>query len=78
VSQPWVLEPDPDATAQLLVQALANLERLQTEARGAAHLVRRVFTWDVAAEGIERLANEAMGRRRGSRLRALVPLGGPA
>jgi len=75
VSQPWVLEPDPDATAQLLVQALANMPRLQAEARSAAHAVRSTFTWDAAAEGIERLANEAMARRQGARPRALVPLG---
>ena len=53
---PWVLEPDAEATTALLLRALADRDSLRRQARGFANSVRAAYSWEAAAESIERLA----------------------
>lgn len=64
VSAPWVLEPSGEATARLLIEALTDLPARQAAAQGFAPAVRSAFSWSSAAESIERMAHDAMARRR--------------
>jgi glycosyltransferase involved in cell wall biosynthesis len=73
VSQPWVLEPDAAALARLFAGCLRDLSRLGVEARGFAANVRADHPWASAAQAIERLASEAMRRRRGVRRPVVEP-----
>ena len=61
---PFVLEPSPEDTTRLLLESLANLPKLRTEARAFAASVRAAYSWDAAAASLEQLAFAAMGQRR--------------
>jgi len=63
VSAPWVVEPDPEATADELARVLADLPAQRSAALGMAPAVRAAFTWDAAAVSIEQFANAGRARR---------------
>jgi glycosyltransferase involved in cell wall biosynthesis len=56
VSAPWVLEPSSEATVTALVDVLGDLDGHRRAAHAAAGGVRDAFSWDAAAQAIERLA----------------------
>ncbi len=60
IGRPFVLEPDADALGQLVRIAVARLGTLQQVARREAAAVRAEYTWDRAAECIERMAYAAV------------------
>lgn len=64
IGSPWVLEPSGADAGLLLVDALAHLAERRRAARGAAAAIRQAFTWERAAEAIERLALEVHGGRQ--------------
>lgn len=69
VSQPWIIEPSPDDSGRLLGETLAALAARQKDARSFAPGIREIFSWARAAEAIERLAFDALGRNQ----RIVVP-----
>ncbi|MHC4851217.1 MAG: glycosyltransferase family 4 protein, partial [Planctomycetota bacterium] len=60
IGRPFVLEPDADALGRLVREAVGRLDALRDVARRAAPLVRAEYTWDRAAEHIERMAYAAV------------------
>ena len=76
VAQPWVLEPEEQAVGRVLVESLRRLPELTAAARRESVAVRQVFSWDAAAESIERLAREATRGRvvRSGRAAELQPV----
>jgi glycosyltransferase involved in cell wall biosynthesis len=66
-SQAWVLEPSPDAAADLLAATLADLANARRDARSSARAVRAAYTWDLAAQALEGHAFAAAGKRRARR-----------
>lgn len=81
VGSPWVLEPDADAAARLLVEMLHDLPARQAAARGFAGAVRAAFSWAAAAASIEAMATAAAQARRSDAARPIrepaVTLPGP-
>lgn len=64
VSQPWILEPSPEAAGELLATALRDLPTQRTAAVAFADKVRSAFPWDAAAESLVKLATAGMARRQ--------------
>lgn len=80
VGTPWVLEPDPDAAARLLVETLRDLPARTATAQSNAAAVRERFRWSDAAAAIERLAGclSAQGRECSEPIVPLVAASAPA
>lgn len=70
VAQPWVVEPTPELVETSLLAALTQLAELRRAARSHATSVRARFSWQTAAESIERIAFAAA---RGQRPTSVVP-----
>lgn len=64
VAMPWILEPSAADAGRLLGEVLADLPAQRAEARGFSRAVRAAFPWSAAAEALEQMAWDAMGRRR--------------
>lgn len=64
VSQPWILEPSPEATGDLLAAVLRDRANARAAAVAFAPGVQTAFPWAAAAESLVQLATTGMTRRR--------------
>lgn len=73
VASPWVLEPDVAGVAQALTAVLGDLPAQRDQAVRESQALRQTFSWQRAADAIERFAWDGM-RQRVSHERVVDPV----